>query len=561
MRKWTPAVLIAAGYAFSAAVFGRLPELVVPHWDALFPFAAIAESDAMPRTVAAFGLPTMALVVWLLFAALASPAGERLGRRIFPSWFLSQRTGAAAIDRFEPSFAVIVTSVVAFVILFHVVILGTVLGWPAWTLQVFTAILGLGVTILGNVVPRIRPNWIAGLRTRRTLNDPDLWRRTHRWFGGLLMVTGVAMVAMSLVSPAHAVITGIAGFLISAITAAVVATTDKSTPVAVAVVVAMAGILAVPPVLPAQASPPAGFVERPIDIPSGTLVLLGTLALPRDTNSRMPIAVIVAGSGPTDRNGNGPLVQTDLYAQLARALAERGIATVRYDKRGIGESARTIDHSALMLDDYVNDVLAVTRAVASDGRYSRIFLIGHSEGAGLVLQAANRGAPVEGVAMLSGIGRKLQHVLHDQFALQTDSATVTKIDSAFARFIRGEDVPDAPPIAAPVLVPGYRRLIASMAAYDPTVEIAGARVAVLIVQGAMDVQVDLRDAEALHAARPDATYLTIPAANHVFKAATSRDLTLQRPLYQDRTIPIVPELAQGIAAWIGKSTHNGSAHP
>lgn len=210
----------------------------------------------------------------------------------------------------------------------------------------------------------------------------------------------------------------------------------------------------------------------------------------------------------------------------------------------------TIDHTALTLDDFVGDVMTVAGAVAADSQYSSVYLVGHSEGAGLVLQAANRGAPVAGIAMLSGLGRPLQDVIHDQFLLVTDSLTVQKIDEAFERFLEGEDVPDAPEVARPLLTPVYRRLIASMAAYDPEAEIARATVPVLIVQGAMDMQVLVEDAERLHAAQPAAEMIMIPEANHVLKAATSREPAAQTATYQDRSIPIVPELVDGIADWI-----------
>jgi alpha-beta hydrolase superfamily lysophospholipase len=247
-----------------------------------------------------------------------------------------------------------------------------------------------------------------------------------------------------------------------------------------------------------------------------------------------------------------------MYAQLAHGLAERGIASVRYDKRGIGPGGMTIDHSALTLDDYVNDVLAVASVVAADSQYSDVYLIGHSEGAGLVLQAANRDAPVAGIAMLSGTGRPLKDVLHDQFLTATDSVTVSKIDDAFDRFLEGEDVSDAPEIARPVLVPHYRRLWSSMAAYDPEGEIARVPVPVLIVQGGMDLQVGTVDADRLRAAQPEAEYLLIPAANHTMKVASSRDPAAQTALYQDRTIPIVPELVDGIADWIASNVGDES---
>ena len=312
-------------------------------------------------------------------------------------------------------------------------------------------------------------------------------------------------------------------------------------------------VLAAPPTLRGQdasAPPDSGFVEEPFDVTSSGLLLPGTLTRPTETSGPIPIAVIVVGSGPTDRNGNGPLVQTDMYAQLAHGLARRGVASVRYDKRGIGPSMFTVDHTALTLDDFVGDVMTVAGAVAADSQYSSVYLVGHSEGAGLVLQAANRGAPVAGIAMLSGLGRPLQDVIHDQFLLLTDSLTVQKIDEAFERFLEGEDVADAPEVARPLLAPVYRRLIASMAAYDPEAEIARATVPVLIVQGAMDLQVLEEDAERLHAAQPAAEMILLPNANHVLKAASTREPAAQMATYQDRSIPIVSEVVDGIADWI-----------
>ncbi len=78
------------------------------------------------------------------------------------------------------------------------------------------------------------------------------------------------------------------------------------------------------------------YREEPFGVTNNGLVLPGTLTVPSTAQGVVPVAVLVAGWGPTDRNGNEPAVRTDLYSQLAHALAERGIATLRYDKRGIG---------------------------------------------------------------------------------------------------------------------------------------------------------------------------------------------------------------------------------
>jgi hypothetical protein len=96
----------------------------------------------------------------------------------------------------------------------------------------------------------------------------------------------------------------------------------------------------------------------------------------------------------------------------------------------------------------------------------------------------------------------------------------------------------------------YRKMIASMAAYDPAAEIARVRVPLLIVQGEMDLQVTSRDSNALRAAQPTAKAVMLPSANHVFKASTSRDVSAQLALYRDRTVPIVPQLGVALVGWI-----------
>lgn len=221
MRRWIPALLIGLAYALSAMAYSVLPEQVSVRWDALIPRVSPSTTETVPRTFAAFFVPTVALGIWLLLRALASSAGERLGHRVLPGWFVSERTGSSAVERMEPTFAVIVAVVVTFVLLFHAVTLGTALSWPSWTLRAFTALVGLGIMVIGNIMPRTRPNWIAGLRTRRALSEPDLWRRTHRYFGACLMVTGIAVIAVSALDAPWALLTGLAGTLLSAITATI----------------------------------------------------------------------------------------------------------------------------------------------------------------------------------------------------------------------------------------------------------------------------------------------------------------------------------------------------
>ena len=297
--------------------------------------------------------------------------------------------------------------------------------------------------------------------------------------------------------------------------------------------------------------------EAPFTFQSGTLVLPGTLTLPAKYKGKMPVALIVAGSGPTDRNGNsaGALRaqnNSNLYAILAWQLANAGIASVRYDKRAVGDNVKKIDLATTTIDDFIADVMAGARTLVADPRFSKVVLIGHSEGAELVLQAVNRGAPVPGIVMMSGAGKPIMQILHEQISRQLPPADLVKWDSASARYLRGEEPGDVHAGLRGLLLPINRKYMQSWVKYDPTAEIAKVKVPVLIVQGGRDIQVSEADAHALKAAQPAAKLVVIPAANHVYRMAVSDDRIAQLKLYTDPTIPVVPELVPAIADWIKK---------
>src|SRR2546425_4456649 len=127
------------------------------------------------------------------------------------------------------------------------------------------------------------------------------------------------------------------------------------------------------PVAVADTVPPASAIESPYTIRSGALQLRGTLTLPRGVTRPVPVAVIIAGSGPTDRNGNSVMgIRPNSYAQLGWRLAERGIATLRYDKRVLPATKGAVDISRLTLDDFAADARAAAESLARDARFSRV---------------------------------------------------------------------------------------------------------------------------------------------------------------------------------------------
>ncbi|UCF41167.1 MAG: alpha/beta hydrolase [Gemmatimonadota bacterium] len=297
--------------------------------------------------------------------------------------------------------------------------------------------------------------------------------------------------------------------------------------------------------------PPAGVGEETFTFASGDLQIEGTLAVPLAARAPVRLGIIVAGSGATDRDGNsGGALRSDMYLQLAWRLAERGIATLRYDKRGLGSTAGAFDPATVTLGDFAGDLRAAAEAAQADGRFSDVVILGHSEGASLASIAANGGAPVRAIALLAGMGRPFLDVLRGQLAEQLDEETMAAFDAAMPRYLAGEDPGEVPSELQVFFAPVNQRFMQSAVAFDPAAELARVSVPVLIVQGETDFQIGVEDAELLHTAKPDAELVIIPAANHVFKHAPSRDRAAQAAQYSDPSLPIVAQLVDAIVEWV-----------
>lgn len=307
----------------------------------------------------------------------------------------------------------------------------------------------------------------------------------------------------------------------------------------------------------ADTVPPAGVEEADFTFASGALSLAGTVTLPRERTAPVPVAVIIAGSGPTDRNGNshlgpGIVYRNNSLSQLAWRLAEQGIASLRYDKRVLPATRGQVDMAIETFDNFAGDAAAAARSLERDPRFSFVVLVGHSEGAGLAVRAANGGAPVRGVILLAGLGRPFLTVLRSQLAVQLDSAMMLVYDSAMARYLRGDSTGPLAPGLQPLFQPVHRTYIRTSAEYDPPVEVARLKVPVLIVQGTTDIQVSVEDAQAMHRAAAGSTLVILEGANHVFKHVPGISQAAQLPSYTDPGLAIVPELPAAITRWMAE---------
>jgi len=171
------------------------------------------------------------------------------------------------------------------------------------------------------------------------------------------------------------------------------------------------------------AQEPPKVAAAPVD-----KTLHSTLLLPKDTTKPMPIVLLISGSGPTDRNGNSPMLpgKNNSLLMLAEGLASNGISSLRYDKRGVGESAGAMVAEAdLRLDTYVDDAMSWCEQLRKDKRFSVVIIAGHSEGSLIGMLAAKR-CNADGFISISGAGRAAADILRTQLAGKLPPELATK---------------------------------------------------------------------------------------------------------------------------------------
>lgn len=278
--------------------------------------------------------------------------------------------------------------------------------------------------------------------------------------------------------------------------------------------------------------------------------LEGSLLCPT-TPAPWPAVLLIAGSGPTDRNGNslglpGPNNSLQL---LAEALAQRGIASVRYDKRGIGGSRAAMGSEAdLRFDMFADDAAAWVRRMRLDPRLSTITVVGHSEGSLLGMLAA-RQAGADAYVSLEGAGRSASTVIHDQLVTRAPAPLAAQADSIMAEIDAGRTVDSVPSALMALFRPSVQPYLISWFRYDPAKEVARLHVPVLIVQGTTDIQVAEQDARLLASADPHAKLVIVDGMNHVLKLVPS-DMTQQMKSYSDPSLPVAPQLVDAVASFV-----------
>ncbi len=293
----------------------------------------------------------------------------------------------------------------------------------------------------------------------------------------------------------------------------------------------------------------ATVLQRPISLDTGSGELFGSLLLPKSDNP-VPVVLILAGSGPTDRDGNNPDGgRNDSLKRLAWVLAKHNIASVRYDKRGVAASRpATPDERNLSVEGYVDDAVAWSQKLKSDPRFGPLILLGHSEGALIATLAATR-ADAAALISLSGSARPVDQVIREQLARSLPPPLMLRSNELLDSLKAGHTDDNVPAPLQPIFRPSVQPYLISLFRQDPAKAFAQLKMPTLIVQGSNDMQVGVGDAQALKAAKPDAELVVIEGMNHVMRIVPA-DVKRQLASYKDPNLPLAAELGGKLIEFI-----------
>lgn len=288
----------------------------------------------------------------------------------------------------------------------------------------------------------------------------------------------------------------------------------------------------------------SGFTTENIAVNS---LLNGTLYAPIRQNNTTNLVILIAGSGPTNRDGNQIGLTNNSLKLLAESLVKNGIAVYSYDKRIFAQmAAGKLDEASLSFDNFIDDAKAVVLYFKNQKKYHSITIAGHSEGALIGMVAANGNA--DAYISIAGAGRPIDEVLLEQIGKQAPFLK-EEVEKNLATLKSGNTFELKNQMLASLFRASVQPYMISWIKYHPQNEIKKLQIPSLLINGDKDIQVSVQDAQLLQQAKPDAQLQIIPNMNHIFKVIQGDD-TENKASYTNPELPISTELTSIITTFI-----------
>jgi pimeloyl-ACP methyl ester carboxylesterase len=273
----------------------------------------------------------------------------------------------------------------------------------------------------------------------------------------------------------------------------------------------------------------------------------GSLYSPLKQNKKTNLVLLIAGSGPTDRDGNQKGLTNNSLKYLSEELVKNDIAVFSYDKRIFTQmKSGTINEATLTFDDFINDATSVLLFFKNQKKYNKIIIAGHSEGSLIGMIAAKDKA--DGFISLAGAGRTIDAVLVEQIAKQAPflkEETQKNLDILKS----GKTFELKNPMLASIFRESIQPYMISWIKYNPQMELKKLQMPIVIINGTKDIQVSVQEAELLKKVKPEAELVLIENMNHVFKEIKGDDAENMKS-YTNPDLPIVPKLTSTIIAFV-----------
>lgn len=257
------------------------------------------------------------------------------------------------------------------------------------------------------------------------------------------------------------------------------------------------------------------------------------------------VIVVIAGSGPTDRNGNQPpmLVNNSLKL-LAEGLANQGYNVFTFDKRVLAQIKNKEVPEGITFENSVDDVILITHRLRE--QFANIIIAGHSEGALIGTLAAQK-TSAKAFISLAGPAQSIDKIITKQLMEKAPFLKV-KTEEIFAQLRKGQIVTDVIPMLQNLFLPTNQPYLISWMKYDPSLEIAKLDMPILIINGTKDLQVEENEAKLLHQAQPSSKLALIEGMNHIFKNIEIDEDNLKS--YNNSKLPLHPELIPTITKFL-----------